>query len=167
MVPLLRRFALTAGVFLLVGACVLGAGRLAEPATGVHALGEGALCPVAGCAGECHGYGDVPEPDGAHEMTCPEAGCASVECHAWDTLQGRYHQASDASMNLWILAPVALVVALVALVGALSRPGRGAAAGEGKRDAAAPRHSERAERVEESRLESAGATGAVEGGDAR
>lgn len=44
--------------------------------------------------------------DGIHEMNCPEASCSSVECHAWDTLTSRYHQASDASLNLWILAPI-------------------------------------------------------------
>ena len=52
----------------------------------------------------------------------PEAGCVSVECHAWEALTGRYHQASDASLNLWILMPVALVVALVALVKKGGRP---------------------------------------------
>ena len=45
-----------------------------------------------------------------------EAGCASVECHAWDSLTTRYHQASDASLNLWLLAPAALVVGLVLIV---------------------------------------------------
>ena len=49
-------------------------------------------------------------------MTCPEAACSSTECHAWDSLTNRYHQASDASLNLWILAPVVLVVGLVLLV---------------------------------------------------
>ena len=49
-------------------------------------------------------------------MTCPEAGCASVDCHAWDTLASRYHQASDASLNLWILMPVALVMALALIM---------------------------------------------------
>ena len=58
----------------------------------------------------------MPQPDGIHEMNCPEASCSSVECHAWDTLTSRYHQASDASLNLWILAPVVGVVALVMLV---------------------------------------------------
>ncbi len=73
--------------------------------------------PAVGCAsGSCHGFGDVPEPDGVHEMACPEAGCASVECHAWDTLATRYHRASDASLNLWILAPVVLVGLLVLIV---------------------------------------------------
>ena len=33
-----------------------------------------------------------------------------------DSLVGRYHQASDASLNVWILAPVVLVVALVLIV---------------------------------------------------
>lgn len=118
-----KKALLTLATFAVIGACVLGVGFLVEPDSGVHAIEEGSLCPVAGCAGECHGYADVPEPDGVHEMTCPEAGCTSSECHAWDTLQGRYKQASDASMNIWILAPVALVVGLVALVGALSRKG--------------------------------------------
>ena len=64
---------------------------------------------------------EVPEPDGVHEMTCPEASCASVECHGWESLSSRYHQASDASLNLWILMPVALVVALIGIVGKVGR----------------------------------------------
>ena len=83
---------------------------------------ETSPCPVVGCAsGSCHGFDDVPEPDGVHEMTCPEASCASVECHGWETLGSRYHQASDASLNLWILMPVALVVALVGIVRKVGR----------------------------------------------
>ena len=54
-------------------------------------------------------------------MACPEVSCASVECHAWDSLVGRYHQASDASLNVWVLMPVVLVVWLVLLVKALSK----------------------------------------------
>ena len=65
----------------------------------------------------------MPGPDGAHEMRCPEASCASVECHAWDSLVGRYHQASDASLNVWVLMPVALAVGLVLVVKALSKGG--------------------------------------------
>ena len=99
----MRKLLITLAVFVLAGGLVLAAGFAAEPATG--------------CAnGACHGFDDVPEPDGVAEMTCPEAGCASVECHAWDSLTTRYHQASDASLNLWLLAPVALVVGLVLIV---------------------------------------------------
>ncbi|MEG0621058.1 MAG: hypothetical protein RR477_08015 [Raoultibacter sp.] len=74
-------------------------------------------CPAVGCvSGECHATDNVPDPDGIHEMQCPEAGCAATECHAWDTLTTRYYQPSDNSLNLWILAPVALVIGLVVLV---------------------------------------------------
>ncbi|MCI8468010.1 MAG: hypothetical protein HFJ75_00630 [Eggerthellaceae bacterium] len=116
---MVKKLLITFAALALVGACVLGAGALAQP--GVAPLPvpieESSPCPATGCAsGTCHGFDDVPEPDGIHEMTCPEAGCASVECHAWDTLRGRYHQASDASLNLWILMPVALVIALALVV---------------------------------------------------
>ena len=108
---------MTLVAFLLAGACVLAAGAAAEPATGVRPIEADSPCPAVGCAsGECHGLDDVPAPDGIHEMNCPEASCSSVECHAWDTLATRYRQASDASLNLWVLAPVVLVVALVLLV---------------------------------------------------
>ena len=114
---MVRKLALTLLAFALAGGLGLAAGVAAEPATGVHAVTAESPCPVAGCAsGVCHGFDDVPEPDGVAEMTCPEAGCASVECHAWDSLTTRYHQASDASLNLWLLAPVALVVGLVLIV---------------------------------------------------
>ena len=49
-------------------------------------------------------------------MSCPEATCSSVDCHAGDALIDRYRQASDASMNLWIVFPVVFVVALVLIV---------------------------------------------------
>ena len=113
----MRKLLITLAVFVLAGGLVLAAGIAAEPATGVHAVPVVSPCPVTGCAnGACHGVDDVPEADGVAEMTCPEAGCASVECHAWDSLTTRYHQASDASLNLWLLAPVALVVGLVLIV---------------------------------------------------
>lgn len=74
-------------------------------------------CPVTACAsGTCHGYEDVPEPDGIHEMECPESGCTSVACHAWETLASRYHKASDISLNLWIFFPFLLVGGLVMLL---------------------------------------------------
>ena len=114
---MIKKLLIALAAFALVGACVLAAGTAIEPATGVSRIEASSPCPATGCAsGECHGFENVPEPDGVHEMACPEASCASVECHAWDTLATRYHQASDASLNLWILAPVALVVGLVLLV---------------------------------------------------
>lgn len=100
----------SAGVF-LVGAAV-------DETVGLpHRLTAGAACPVVGCAsGACHDYAAVPEPDGVHGLVCPEtAGCASVECHGWDALRTRYHQASDASLNLWFVIPALLAGGLVAL----------------------------------------------------
>ena len=123
---MVKKFLLCLAAFLVAGVAVYGISYALGKDEGVsmpQTITADSPCPVVYCAsGECHGFGDVPEPDGVHEMTCPEAGCADAECHAWDTLQGRYKQASDASMNIWILAPVALVVGLVLLVGALSRP---------------------------------------------
>ena len=115
---MVKKTLITLAAFLVVGACVFGVGMLADPSVGLpQAVAEDSPCPATSCAsGECHGFGDVPEPDGATEMECPEAACASVECHAWDTLTERYCSPSDASLNLWLLAPTALVVGLVLLV---------------------------------------------------
>ena len=45
---------------------------------------------------------------------CPATGCASGECHAWDTLvSGGYRSASDASLNLWVLGPVVFFGGLI------------------------------------------------------
>ena len=118
-----KKLIATLAVFLLVGTCVLGAGFALESESGIHNITPDAACPAVGCvSGECHDYNNIPTPNGEYEMICPEAGCASVECHAWDALQGRYKQASDASLNLWILAPVVLVVGLIVLINALSAP---------------------------------------------
>lgn len=114
----MKKLAVTLAAFLLAAACVFGtASALDDDVALPQEITPESPCPVVGCAsGQCHGFDNVPQPDGVHEMTCPEAGCASLECHAWDTLSGRYHQVSDASLNLWILAPVVLVVGLVILV---------------------------------------------------
>ena len=114
---MLRKIIITLAAFALVGACVFAAGAAADPSVGFpRAIEADSPCPAVGCAsGECHGFDDVPEPDGVHELSCPKASCSSVDCHAWDTLATRYHQASDASLNLWVLAPVVLVLALVLL----------------------------------------------------
>lgn len=115
---MIRKTLVTLAAFLLVGAAVFGAGMLADPSVGPpQAIAADSPCPATKCAsGECHGFDDVPGPDGATEMSCPEAACASTECHAWDALATRYYRPSDMSLNLWVLAPVALVVGLVLLV---------------------------------------------------
>lgn len=113
-----------AAIVALAAAC-LAAGFAIEPQSSIAPIAPDSPCPAAGCAsGSCHGFGAVPEPDGVHEMTCPEAGCASAECHAWDALTGRYHQASDASLNLWIIMPTVLVLGIVVIVRVLSKGGR-------------------------------------------
>ena len=116
----------------VVGAVLVGAvgvGFALAPDSGLHPLTADAACPVAGCTnGACHGYDAVPEPDGRSEMRCPEAGCTSVECHGWETLAGRYHQASDMSLNLWILMPIVLVLGLWVVSRRLSKGERHAGA---------------------------------------
>lgn len=115
---MVRKTFITLIAFLAVGTCTFAAGAAADSSVGLpQPIAADSPCPATRCAsGECHGFDDVPSPDGVHEMDCPEASCASVECHAWDTLVTRYYQPSDMSLNLWILAPVALVVGLVLLV---------------------------------------------------
>lgn len=115
---MMRKILVALAAFLLVGACVFAGGAVADTSVGLpEPIGPDSPCPAAGCAsGSCHGFDDVPDPDGVHEMACPEASCASVECHAWATLTTRYYRPSDASMNLWLVLPVGLVVGLVLLV---------------------------------------------------
>ena len=119
----MKKIIASLAVFLVAAVVVVGAVGMTRPdVLAVRPVTAEAPCPVVGCAsGACHGFDDVPEPDGVHEMTCPEASCASVECHGWETLSSRYHQASDASLNLWILMPVALVVALVGIMRKVGR----------------------------------------------
>lgn len=105
-------------VFLIVGLAVFSVAVFSDPKVSFpKAIEESSACPAAGCAsGACYGFDAVPKPDGVYEMTCLEVGCATVECHAWDTLSTRCYQPSDASLNLWVLAPVVLVAGLVLLV---------------------------------------------------
>ncbi len=129
---MVRKTLLTAVLFAVALALTIVAGFSLSQESSVVPLSQDTPCPAVGCAsGECHDYANVPVPDGVHEMTCPEASCSSVDCHAWDALSGGYRQASDASLNVWILAPVALVVALVAMVLLLSRGMSGAREPEG------------------------------------
>lgn len=118
----MKKAFVTIGVLVALCATVALVGFAMEPKSAIAPLTATSPCPATGCAnGTCHGFGDIPEPDGVTEMSCPKASCSSPECHAWDSLANRYHQASDASLNVWILMPVALVVGLVILVNTLSR----------------------------------------------
>ncbi|WP_270297885.1 hypothetical protein [Eggerthella sinensis] len=126
------KYALVAlAVFLVAGLAVFAAGAASSPSVGLpQPIAADSACPAVGCAsgschgyeavgcasGSCHGYEAVPEPDGVHEMSCPETSCSSVACHAWDTLVTRYNRPSDSSLNVWIMAPVVIVVALVLVV---------------------------------------------------
>lgn len=111
----MRKMGITIVVFAIAMGAVFGVAALASDDVALpRAITESSSCPAVGCAsGRCHSFDNVPEPDGLHDMTCPEASCASVECHAWETLADRYRQASDASLTLWIVVPVAIVLALV------------------------------------------------------
>lgn len=113
-----RKLAIVAFVFAMMMAGLFGAARAVDDTVSLpQVITPESACPVTGCAsGMCHGYDDVPQPDGVHEMTCPETGCASVDCHAWGTLTGGYRQASDASLNLWVLFPIVLITVLVVFV---------------------------------------------------
>lgn len=115
---LAKKFLIVLATFCLVVGVTLAAGNASAPGSvRVAALTEASPCPVTGCAsGTCHGFDNVPEPDGTHELVCPESGCAALDCHAWEALTGRYHKASDASLNLWILLPTVLVVGLVLML---------------------------------------------------
>lgn len=116
---------IAAGVLAVAMALVAAAGFMLEPSSAIQPIAAESACPAAGCAsGVCHGFGAVPEHDGVHEMVCPEAGCAATECHAWDSLTGRYHQASDMSLNAWILMPTVLVLTLWLMVRRMGGGGR-------------------------------------------
>jgi hypothetical protein len=113
---MLKRLGLTLAALLLVGLAVfgvaLGTGAEVAPAP----ITTDSACPATRCAsGECHGYGNVPQPDGVHELVCPDRGCSSVECHGWDKIASGHHKASDESLNLWILVPSLLIGCLVLL----------------------------------------------------
>jgi hypothetical protein len=114
----MRKVLLTLAALLLVGLVTFAAGMAAtDGSIAPAAITEDSACPATRCAsGSCHGYDDVPEPDGIHELACPERDCSSVECHAWDQIASGRHKASDASLNLWILAPSLLVGCLVMLM---------------------------------------------------
>lgn len=115
---MIRKFILTLAVFASLCVAVFAVGILSNSTVAVpRAIQADSACPVAGCAsGECHDYSQVPVPDGTFELSCPETGCASSDCHAWESLFSAYRTPSDASLNVWILAPAVLLLGLWALL---------------------------------------------------
>ncbi|MDR1184304.1 MAG: hypothetical protein LBK67_05860 [Coriobacteriales bacterium] len=118
---MLRKLLLALLAFGLVGALTFLVGwAVGQPTTALpERITAATVCPVAGCAqaDSCHAATPAPVPDGSFEMLCPRTeGCADVECHAWDRIETTRGRPSDASLNLWILAPVVLVVGLVLLI---------------------------------------------------
>jgi hypothetical protein len=118
---MLRRLLLALFTFGLVGALTFLVGWAVGQPTVVlpERITVTTVCPVAGCAQAdgCHAAMPAPVPDGSFEMLCPRTeGCTDVECHAWDHIKASRSRPSDASLNLWILAPMVLVVGLVLLI---------------------------------------------------
>jgi hypothetical protein len=117
-----KKTLITLFVFLVLGVVIWGAGKLASPQSVAlpQAITSEVVCPVAGCTqpdGACHAAAAAPEPDGSFSMVCPKiTSCSDTNCHAWDRLTTRYNKPIDASLNLWILTPVLLSVALVLVV---------------------------------------------------
>lgn len=115
------RMLVTIVVFIFVGAlCFLAGSCAGQPVVALpQAITDDTPCPVAGCtqAEACHAAAPAPEPDGNFVMSCPiDKGCASTDCHAWSHISDLRMRPSDIAMNLWIITPVVLVLALVALV---------------------------------------------------
>ena len=122
---MVRKLAVTLAAFALVCACVLGAGALAEPATALRPVEAASPCPAAGLR-----VGGVPRlrrrvPGPTAPTRC---GARRRRARAWSATRGtRWWAAtarpSDASLNVWVLMPVALAVGLVLVVKALSKGG--------------------------------------------
>jgi hypothetical protein len=117
-----KKLIITVAAFAVVAILVFAAGMAAAPGEvgAPQAITAATPCPVAACTqpdGGCHAGAEAPQPDGTFEMACPKVdGCTNASCHAWDSLTNHYNKPIDASLNLWILTPVVVVVGLVLLV---------------------------------------------------
>ena len=117
-----KKILITLLVFIVMGVFVFGIMRLTNQQSVAlpERIAPDTPCPVVGCTqpdSGCHADGPYPEPDGVILMECPrDVGCTDSQCHAWDRIEMRRTSPNDASMNLWILAPVVLVLLLVGLV---------------------------------------------------
>jgi hypothetical protein len=118
----MKKLILTFVVFVVVAILVFMTGMAASPEDVAlpERITEVTPCPIAGCAqinGSCHAASPAPDPDGTFDMLCPvRTGCADTSCHAWDRIGNTHSKPIDAAMNLWILAPVVLIVLLVMVV---------------------------------------------------
>ena len=124
---MVKKVIITLAAFAVIAVCAFSAVGMTDSSVSLpRQLTAETTCPVAGCTldGACHDYSNVPAPDGVREMSCPEATCSSTDCHAWDSLVGRYHQASDASLNLWIMLPAAIVAAFIVVARKAGRNGK-------------------------------------------
>lgn len=83
----MKKIIASLAVFLVAAVVVVGAvGMTRRMSWPVRPVTAEAPCPVVGCAsGRATGSTMCPSR-GVTEMTCPEAGCVSVECHAWEAL---------------------------------------------------------------------------------
>jgi len=117
-----KKLLLTFVAFAFVGVLAFGAAWAASPQSVAlpQAISADTPCPVAGCTqpdGGCHAASPAPEPDGTFLMVCPRIdGCSDAKCHAWERIDSLRSKPSDAAMNLWIIAPVVFVLALVLIV---------------------------------------------------
>ena len=125
---MLRKAIITLATFFFAGVVVLGAVAAASPAVGLpRPIEPHSPCPVVGCAsGSCHGFGDVPEPDGVHEMACSEAGCASVH--------GANRLGSNSLIDLVVFGRAAAIRAGEVIDGAEAARARRAARGVTRSD---------------------------------
>ena len=91
-----------------VFAGVAGVGFALAPDSGVHPLTAEAVCPVAGCATVSCATGTTlfPNPMVTARCVVPRLVARRSSATAGILSRGRYHQASDMSLNLWILMPV-------------------------------------------------------------
>lgn len=87
----MKKIIASLAVFLVAAVVVVGAVGMTRPdVLAVRPVTAEAPCPVVGCAsGACHGFDDVPEPDGVTEMTCPRRGASR-----WSATPGRRSRAA-------------------------------------------------------------------------
>jgi hypothetical protein len=117
----IRNVIVTTVIFIVAAVAVFAIAAAATSSVKLPAVIDAQTpCPVAGCTqpdGSCHAGNPSPIPDGSFSMSCPKVqGCSDISCHAGNRLSTHFNKPSDASLNLWILAPVILAMGLIFLV---------------------------------------------------